>query len=68
MKLIYKHSTGIIHDYLKQQLFYEYDENTQNILKFMLQYNKYTYLNLIVHNLNINKVTKALEDFEKTII
>jgi hypothetical protein len=68
LKLIYKNSTGIIDDYLKRQLFYEYDENTQNILKFMLQYNKYTYLNLIVHNLNINKVTKALEDFEKTII
>ena len=68
LKLLYRNSRTKMDDIKLRSLFYHYDENIQNIFKFMLEYNKYTYLNLIVHNLNVNKVMKHINDFEQTII
>jgi hypothetical protein len=68
LKLLYRNSRTKMDDIKLRSLFYHYDENIQKIFKFMLEYNKYTYLNLIVHNLNVNKVIKQINDFEQTII
>jgi len=67
-RIIYKYSRENIGPHEMRTLFYHSDENMKAIMKFMLEYNKYTYLNLIVHNLNGNKVMKAIDDFEQTII
>jgi hypothetical protein len=68
LKLLYKYSRNKMDEVRMRSLFYHYDENVRNIVKFMLEYHRYTYLNLIVHNLNPNKVLKEINYFEESII
>jgi hypothetical protein len=67
LKQIYEYSQDIMDKYIIRSLFYNYNDETIKVIKFMLQYYKYTYLHLIVHNLNINKVIKNINDLEATI-
>jgi hypothetical protein len=64
---IYKYSQETMTKYLLRTLFYDYHESTKDILKFMLEYQSHTYLNMIIHNLNILEVEKQLNQFENII-
>jgi|694.fasta_scaffold17692_11 hypothetical protein len=68
LRKIYEYSQVELDKYVMRSLYYDYDEYMKDIVKFMLHYNKYTYLNLLVHNLNVFKVMKNINDFEETII
>jgi hypothetical protein len=64
---IYKYSQETMTKYLLRTLFYDYHESTKDILKFMLEYQSHTYLNMIIHNLNILEVENQLNQFENII-
>lgn len=52
---------------LIRSLFYESDERKEMIIRLLYKYQQYTYMNMIIHNINIRKVDNIIEEFEGSI-
>ena len=67
LKKIHNYSQHELNKYLVRTLFFEYNEGMIELGKYMLEYRRNTYMNFIIHNMNINKVNKVIDDFELSI-